>query len=243
MKDEADKKGDRHTWVDGVFGFLFGSVFRAMAAVVLVPLHIVVSICHHPGQSKEELLKRAAWLGALLAIVGIGWYEAKDVMNASPATRGTAQYVPQSAILGKWYPTGFVPRYIELGYEFLENGQLISVPFKQDDHNPQLFRAEAPMRGAWSITANTLNLDGTRYPIMRLSQNELIIALGNGVQIAYSPAAWAVLAFQFHSLCSQKEKETVRRFGRLLSHWCRCITSFHRLDPPWVVPIGSGEIP
>ncbi len=184
VKEDADNKGERHTWVTGLFVFLFVGVFRAVAAVVLVPLHLLVSICH-PGQSKEDLVKRTAWLGALLALVGIGWYEAKDLVNASPGIRSTTQIAPQSAILGKWHPAQIMPRALEVGYEFFANGQSVTVPFIQDEHNPRLFRAGAPMRGRWSITANSLNLDGMLFPIVRLTQAELVIAMSNGVQFAY----------------------------------------------------------
>ncbi len=189
VKEDADKKGEKHSWVTGLFVFLFVGVFRAAAAVVLVPLHLHISLCD-PGQTKDELVKRAAWLGALLAIIGIGWYEAKDLVKASPGMRSAApiapQIAPQTVILGKWYPSGFVPRAIEAGYEFLGNGQLMTVPFKPADNNPRIFRAEAPMRGVWSFAANSLNINGAPYQIIRLTQTELVIAMSNGVQIAYS---------------------------------------------------------
>jgi hypothetical protein len=44
MKEEADRKGESHGWVGATFGFLFVAVFRAVAAVVLIPLHCIVAL-------------------------------------------------------------------------------------------------------------------------------------------------------------------------------------------------------
>jgi len=41
-KDDMDRKGDQGGWVLGIFGFLFGAVFRAALAAVVIPLHIAV---------------------------------------------------------------------------------------------------------------------------------------------------------------------------------------------------------
>ena len=61
MKDDADRKGDRAGgWMGGILAFVIVGEFRALLAIVLIPLHLVVSLCH-PGQSREELVRRAAW--------------------------------------------------------------------------------------------------------------------------------------------------------------------------------------
>ncbi len=50
-KDDADRKGDRGGgWILGILGFLFGTMFRATLAVVVIPIHIIVVLT----QSKKS---------------------------------------------------------------------------------------------------------------------------------------------------------------------------------------------
>jgi hypothetical protein len=77
IKAQGDKKGEQHTWVSALFGFVIVAIFRAAAAVVLIPIHIIVSLCQ-PAQPREERLQRLAWLAAFLVLVGFSYYEVKD---------------------------------------------------------------------------------------------------------------------------------------------------------------------
>jgi hypothetical protein len=45
MKDDADRKGDRSGgWIYGIFAFFAVAVFRAALAVVLIPIHLIISL-------------------------------------------------------------------------------------------------------------------------------------------------------------------------------------------------------
>ena len=58
MKDEADKGPDgRGNWMGAIFGFLFVAIWRAAAAVVLIPLHCVAALSQ-PGQTRELIPRR-----------------------------------------------------------------------------------------------------------------------------------------------------------------------------------------
>ncbi|MGA2269466.1 MAG: hypothetical protein ABSH44_13435 [Bryobacteraceae bacterium] len=84
MKDEADKKPDRSgSWMQGVLGFLFAAVFRAFAAVVLIPLHTIVALCQSE-QAKSDIVTRVIVLAVFAAAAGIGVYQARQADIRTP---------------------------------------------------------------------------------------------------------------------------------------------------------------
>jgi hypothetical protein len=58
MKGDSDKEGKGGGWIDGVVGFLFVTIARAGAAVILVPLHATVAL-FQPNQPKAATVTRA----------------------------------------------------------------------------------------------------------------------------------------------------------------------------------------
>jgi hypothetical protein len=64
------------------------------------------------------------------------------------------------------------------------------------------------MRGRWSITANSLNLDGMLFPIVRLTQADLVIPMSNGVQFAYGRQPGQYPPFNSSVPIRKKKKKT-----------------------------------
>lgn len=84
MKDSADSKGG---WMDGLFGFVFGAAFRAVSAVVLIPLHMLVGLAQK-RQPQSELITRIAVLGVFAVASAVGVYRAH--FQAAPASQQTS---------------------------------------------------------------------------------------------------------------------------------------------------------
>ncbi len=103
MKDDADRKGDRHGGiVNAIVGFLFVGVFRAALAVVLIPLHTIFAL-FQSGQTAGDIVVRFLVLGSVLAVAGVGLYEARPAPLSSgflpPPTQSPQSFPPaQSAI-------------------------------------------------------------------------------------------------------------------------------------------------
>jgi len=73
-KDNASRKGDRTgALANGIFAFFFATVFRAVAAVALIPLHCIVAL-FQPNQSQSERVIRGITLGVVLIALGVGIY-------------------------------------------------------------------------------------------------------------------------------------------------------------------------
>ncbi len=78
MKDEADKGPDgRGNWMGAIFGFLFVAIWRAAAAVVLIPLHCVAALSQ-PGQTRADTTTRVVTLAVMLTLIGVGVIELKQ---------------------------------------------------------------------------------------------------------------------------------------------------------------------
>ncbi len=96
MKEEADKKPDRRgNWIYAIFGFLFVSVFRAAAAVVLIPLHCAVAL-FQPDQNQSDRVTRGIVLGLFLVAFGFGVYTMQQA--SKPQFRASQQYFPPQRV-------------------------------------------------------------------------------------------------------------------------------------------------
>ena len=56
IDSEAKKKGESN-WMANILGFLFVAIARAMAAVVLVPVHAILALCQ-PKQERADTVVR-----------------------------------------------------------------------------------------------------------------------------------------------------------------------------------------
>ena len=65
MDTEAKKKGESN-WAVNILGFLFIAIARAMAAVVLVPVHAILALCQ-PKQERTDTVVR----GIVLAVYAV----------------------------------------------------------------------------------------------------------------------------------------------------------------------------
>jgi hypothetical protein len=104
MKDEADRKGDRSGgWIYGIFGFLFVGVFRAALAVVLIPLHAVVTLCQ-PDQTRPQTVTRIITLCVMAAGFGALFYTAQHAsteaqFQPSPTAGPVRQSINDGSVL------------------------------------------------------------------------------------------------------------------------------------------------
>jgi len=96
MKEDSDNKGDRSGgWINGILVFLFVGIFRAMLAVVLIPLHTIVALCQ-TGQKSADVVTRIITLCLIMAGLGIGYYK---IHNALPPTMtGNSATIPPAII-------------------------------------------------------------------------------------------------------------------------------------------------
>jgi hypothetical protein len=81
VKEDADNKGEKHTWVTGLFAFLSVGVLRAAAAVVLIPLHCVAAL-FHPDQTKSDVATRVITLAIIATSIGLGAYEIQSAYTS-----------------------------------------------------------------------------------------------------------------------------------------------------------------
>jgi hypothetical protein len=111
LKEEADKKPERSgNWIYAIFGFLVVAVFRAAAAVVLIPLHTVVAL-FQSGQAPTDVATRVITLAIMIAAIGIGVYEIRSAStprsqySSGGSISGTSTLKsqhPPGLILGTW---------------------------------------------------------------------------------------------------------------------------------------------
>lgn len=90
-KDEADKKEAGNNWGYVVLGFVFVGFYRALAAVVLIPLHCV-AVLSQPGQTRRDIAMPLITLVVIVIGIGIGIYELQQA--ARPQFPVSQQYVP-----------------------------------------------------------------------------------------------------------------------------------------------------
>jgi hypothetical protein len=101
MKEDADNKGERHTWVTGLFGFLFAGVFRTAAAVVLIPLHCIAALFERE-QTSADVVTRVVTLAVFVTAIVIGVYE---IRASSPGiSGGGASPSPQPFVVAPQQP-------------------------------------------------------------------------------------------------------------------------------------------
>jgi hypothetical protein len=71
MKEDADKKGEKgQGWFNAIFGFLFIAIFRAVLAVVLIPLHAIAALLT-PNQTKADITVRIITLAVFATAIVI----------------------------------------------------------------------------------------------------------------------------------------------------------------------------
>lgn len=145
MKDEVDKKPDRTgNWIYAVFGFLFVAVFRAAAAVVLVPLHCIAAL-FQPRQTTGDIAIRLITLVTIVTGIVIGFYE---IQQASKVPSSLASPPSQTSLLHQ--PCSPQPAPTALS---LTSGPIWSVTSWQTNGN-----------GSWRQQP-VLTINGVHYPI------------------------------------------------------------------------------
>ncbi|HEY6253714.1 MAG TPA: ankyrin repeat domain-containing protein [Candidatus Angelobacter sp.] len=81
MKADAETKADRSGgWIYGITGFLFATIFRAAATIVLVPIHIIVAVWQK-HKTTAQMVSRIAQLAVLLTLSAVGVYEIRQNLS------------------------------------------------------------------------------------------------------------------------------------------------------------------
>lgn len=85
IDSEAKKKGESN-WMANILGFLFVAIARAMAAVVLIPVHAILALCQ-PKQAKSDIVPRVIVLAAFALAIGVVGYKLNQDSNLSRSQR------------------------------------------------------------------------------------------------------------------------------------------------------------
>ena len=104
--------------------------------------------------------------------------------TSSTQAKAPSRAPTEAALLGKWYPTDSVPRALRCGIEFISGGQMRCFPYRFVDGSER--PDKDPNKGTWSIQSNVLHWDSSAFPIVRLTQDELVLDIGGGTLVSFS---------------------------------------------------------